>query len=85
MKETVFQEDLRDMWVFCLISPGSAEGGRFVILCLAEVTSCCLLPALHGKWLIDHFMTDNLRLFRESLASPALDTQMETTKALRFF
>lgn len=29
MKETVFQEDLLDMWVFCLISPGSAEGGRF--------------------------------------------------------
>lgn len=82
MKEAVFQEDLLDMWVFCVITPGSAEGGRFIILCLVEVTSCCLLPALHGKWLIGHFMIDNLCLFRQSLASPALDTQMELTNTL---
>lgn len=40
--------------------PRKYRGRAFVILCLVEVTSCCLLPALHRKWLIGHFVIDNL-------------------------
>lgn len=62
--ESVILEGLDGVWVSCLISVGWAEEG--------DSSSCAWLshtlftpPALHEKWLVSHFRTAELCLFRQ--------------------